>query len=216
VLIHDTVTNTTGGPAFVRFIRLNAEDGQGDINLFENRANNIIFASVTGAPVREYHVMKSDSSMTIKANYFYQGQPIEDSIILPSLVPHSLQSVILFQQQGNGMIMSMISDSLKLVPPPKGFAYVRFINGLSNYPQPQPIVNVFLDDATEPLMPRPIAFGDAHGYVLVPEGVHELSVRAPGSTSAFLDVQVLVLSGTYYTAKLTGLFATHKLSVTPE
>ena len=215
-IVRDTLVKPASGPAFVRFIRMPASQSQGDINLFEDRRTNLVFSTVTTFGSREYFAFKSDTSFMLHVNYYYQSQLIEDSIIIPSLAPQSLQTVILFQPIGTGMISTIINDSAKMSPAPQGMAYVRFLNGLSDFPQPEPILNVFLDSATTPLLSRPVAYGDAHGYVLVPAGLHRITLRAIGTESPFRSEQQAFREGGYYTARLSGLFGNEQFNISPE
>jgi hypothetical protein len=163
------------------------------------------------------------------------GKDHIDSVTIRAdkLSQFSMTTVVLFQThpdgssgQDTGLVAIFVDDSMKRVIPPKGFCYIRFVNGLPDAPNPFPIVNLHIDNANaapfykdDSGKSKPVYYQELRNYVLFPVGSHTIYVsgevdpnEVPYSRSAVFE------TGKYYTVRLTGIKAngTDFLTIDPE
>ncbi|MEP7234798.1 MAG: hypothetical protein ABI778_05835, partial [Ignavibacteriota bacterium] len=221
--VHDTTTvikhDTIPGPAFVRFLAmLNNTVSSGIITLrTENPSNAIIFTEVKPEMGKQFIPIVHDSSLFLYANYFY-GANIQkfDSINIPSFKPYTLHTIVLFRTDDPGdpnrLFPIFADDSARSKLAPKDSCYVRLINGLADYPQPTPSVNLYLDDInSQPFfkdassgIASPVNYQEFRNYTLMPIGDHRLYVRSQTDVAQSYFSDQHFVQGGYYTIRLSG------------
>ena len=217
-IIHDTDTvvqvDTTfrnpNGPAFIRLTSY--IEGGGPI-LLRTRIDNInyIFGNALAQTVKDYVPVRNDTSFVLYAEYYNGTTKFEDSVSVPadSFAANSLVSIALFQlSDGTGPIRlspTFAYDSMKKVPPGEGTSYFRLTNGLADYPQPNPIVQVYLDDQNgSPLFTIPVTYQEIRNYVVIPSGQHTIYIKSSINGDLLYTLQKNFVSGLYYSGRLVG------------
>ncbi len=223
--LHDTTTvlhhDTIPGPAFIRFLAmLNNNNISGIVLLkLSNPQNPVLFTEVNPQMSKEFVPIAQDSSLFLYASYFYgTGTQKFDSITIPGFKPYSMHTAVLFRtnEQGdpNRLFPVFADDSLRRVIAPKDSCYIRLINGLPDYPQPTPQVNLYIDDINAPALfkdktnglPSPVSFQEIRNYVLIPAGSHQLFIRSQADADpahAYSTSQQFT-AGEFYTIRLSG------------
>lgn len=215
VIQHDTDTVRRDGPAWVRFINFLTKGG---VIVLRTAGAGTALADATQIMRKEYTPIRSDSLLVIYTDFYIGSDFRTDSITIPadSLEPSSLTTIVLFQVEQDGGIVRIApffaNDSLRLDPSPQGMAYIRFINGIADYPQPSPTVNLYMDNPDgAPLFldntgnSRPVSFLELRNYIPIAAGPHSFYVRKDGDPSVlYSSLQKLFRAGVYYTARLNG------------
>ncbi len=206
----DTTFRNANGPAFIRLTSF--IDGGGPI-LLRTRINNVdyIFGNALSQTVKDYVPVRNDTAFTLYAEYFNGTTKFEDSISVPadSFSANSLTSVALFQvSDGTGpsrLYPYFANDSMKKVSPGEGTSYFRLTNGLADYPQPTPTVQVYIDDQNgTPIFTVPVTYQEIRNYVLIPSGQHTLYIKSSIDGQLLYTLQKTFVSGLYYTGRLVG------------
>jgi hypothetical protein len=212
LLQHDTLS-IKEGPEFIRFVAM--LNDQTTIVLKTSRASGAPpMTSATSQSSKLFIPIRSDTSLTLYATFFSKLKSVTDSFTLPAFEPQKLISVILFQApDSSNLLTAVLSDDSSIkIAPPSGYGYVRCINGLPDYPQPTPLVNlvldsvngkpIFTDDFTH--VATPIAYQEIHSYERVPVGQHIIYVVQAGTSTQLYSSTLSVVQGSDYTAKLSG------------
>lgn len=215
VLVHDTIP----GPAFVRFLAmLNNSKTSGIIHLRMTSPQNIdLFADVNPEMRKQFTPIPHDSTILLYAGYFYgTGLQKVDSVTIPLLSPYSLTTIALFRTEDpndpNRLFAVFADDSVRRLLAPKDSCYIRLINGLPDYPQPSPSVNLYIDDInSQPLfkdnvtgLPSPVNYREIRNYILIPAGNHDIWVRSESDVSQAVRGSQQFVQGQFYTLRLTG------------
>jgi hypothetical protein len=220
---HDTTTiihhDTIPGPAFVRFLAMLNNSKTSGIVLLKmvSPQNPVQFAQVNPEMGKQFIPIPHDSSFVLYASYFY-GAGIQklDSITIPSFKPYSMHTIVLFRTNDSGdpnRIFSIFADdSTRSLTAPKDSCYIRLINGLPDYPQPIPLVNMYIDDINAPAffkdkttgLPSPVNFQDFRNYQLMSAGTHQIFVRSQSDLSQSYHSTQLYVQGEFYTIRLSG------------
>jgi hypothetical protein len=214
--IRDTVRvhawDTLGGTA-LRFISLFPDSVSGGLISFRTFLDESYVAySARDAVSSDYIEVPSSSPLTYYA--FIQNRVnCFDSIALPTLSPGSITTVAVFDNgdsNGNGSVKpALANDSARLKPPPAGFCYLRFANGVPDSPRPYPRVFVDIDNADTSVFrylgsDRPYYWGEISPYVLISSGNHEIYLRGDSTGTSVYQKFNAFQSGSYYTAHITG------------
>ena len=217
--VHDLVHDTIPGPAFVRFLAmLNNSKTSGIIHLtLTNPQNTDLFTDVNPEMRKLFIPIPHDSIFLLYASYFYDmGSQKVDSVTIPTLASYSLTTIGLFRttdiSDPNRIFAVFADDSIRRLTPPKDFCYVRLINGLPDYPQPSPSVNLYMDDInSEPLfkdeltgLPSPVNYREIRNYILMPAGNHDIWVRSESDATQNFKASQQFIQGQFYTLRLVG------------
>jgi hypothetical protein len=215
---HDTDTlvhhDTIPGPALVRFLSvLNNGTLSPIINITTKSPLNIdLFASADQYMRKQFYPIPHDSEFYLYTTYFISAGQKSDSIPIPSLKPYSMTTIALFKSSDpndpDRLAPFFANDSLRKNIAPKDFCYVRLVNGLQDYPQPFPTVNMHLDDIhSVPLFKSTVGYKEIGNYILIPAGNHTIFVRSETDASQSYSANQLFVSGEFYTVRLTGKHA---------
>jgi hypothetical protein len=224
------------GPALIRF--LSVIDNINYIYLYPSLFASTPYATAPTTMDARYFPIANDTLFKLYAKFNIgpiPGRDTYDSIIIraDSLTQFSMVTVVLFQThpdassgQDTGVVAVFADDSMKRVIAPKGFCYIRFINGLPDAPNPFPIVNLHIDSAkAQPFykdsagQSKPVYYQEVRNYVLFPIGQHTIyasgdvdQTQTPYFRSALFE------QGKYYTVRLAGIKANNSdfLSIDPE
>ena len=221
--VHDTDTlyrhDTIPGPAFLRFLAiLNNSKTSGIIHLkLYNTQNPDLFTDVNPEINKQFIPINHDSTIILYASYFFgTGTQKFDSITIPPRKPYTMTTIVIFRSNDPGdpnrLFPIFADDSVRKFIAPKDSCYVRLINGLPDYPQPNPSVNMHIDDIHAPAFfkdmttgqPSPVNFQEIRNYVLMPAGQHQIWVRSETDISQFYTSSQLFIPGQFYTIRLTG------------
>lgn len=234
----DTLAKPTipPGPALIRF--LSVIDNINYIYLYPSLFASTPYATAPTTMDARYFPIANDTLFKLYAKFNIgkaPGRDTYDSIIVraDSLTQFSMVTVVLFQThpdgssgQDTGVVAVFADDSMKRVIAPKGFCYIRFINGLPDAPNPFPIVNLHIDSAKAPPFyqdssgqSKPVYYQEVRNYVLFPIGQHIIYASGdvdPTQTPYFRSA--LFEQGKYYTVRLAGIKANNSdfLSIDPE
>ena len=221
--LHDTATvlhhDTIPGPAFIRFLgMLNNNKTTGIILLKMNSPQDqVLFTDVNPQMRKQFIPIPPDSSLVLYASYFYgTGTQKFDSITIPPFKAYSMHTIVLFRTNDPGdpnrLFSVFADDSVRRLTAPKDSCYIRLINGLPDYPQPTPLVNLYIDNINAPAffkdkttgLPSPVSFQEIRNYVLMPAGSHQLFLRSQGDVTQFYSTSQQFTTGEFYTIRLTG------------
>jgi hypothetical protein len=221
--MHDTATvlhhDTIPGPAFIRFLAmLNNSQTSGIVLLRMNSPQGqVLFTDVNPQMRKQFIPIPQDSSFVLYASYFYgTGTQKFDSITIPPFKAYSMHTIVLFRTNESGdpnrIFPIFADDSVRRLTAPKDSCYIRLINGLPDYPQPTPLVNLYIDDINAPAffkdkatgLPSPVSFQEIRNYVLMPAGQHQLFVRSQGNVTIFYQTSQQFIPGEFYTIRMTG------------
>lgn len=219
--IRDTVYrhDTISGPAFLRFLAvLNNSKTSAIIHLkLFSPLNPNLFTDVNPDMRSQFIPVNHDSTLELYANYFYgTGLPKNDSLTVPPRKPYTMTTIVLFRTNDvsdpNRIFPVFADDSLRRLEAPIGMCYIRLINGLPDYPQPSPTVNMHIDDINAPAffkdpttgLPSPVNFQEIRNYVLMPAGTHQIFVRSETDITQSYNATAQFIAGQFYTVRLTG------------
>jgi hypothetical protein len=212
VIHRDTIHPT--GPAFIRFLAVT--DNKGTISLKSATTASAPWLVALPQMDLQYVPIRSDSSFTLYAEYNagpFPGSIHRDSILVgDSLNAFALTTVVVFQTRDTLLFPYFINDSQKKIPSDPGKCYIRFVNGLADFPQPTPSVFVHLDNVDgTPIFTDgsgvdvPVPYQTAHNYVQIPAGGHTIYARSVTSSNDKYSRALNFENGKYYTARLVGL-----------
>ena len=201
VKVHDTI-----GQASIRFIPVLPDsfgvyqsvrrtmDGP---TLLLFKANPSYYIPVAPDTSAVYYLWNSTSNKYI------------DQVPLPKLLPNSITSVVLYYDQSELQYI-LANDSQKVIPPPPGYSYVRFINTIADH-SVSTYLSVDADHSGNSIVKA--GFGEASEYGLLSAGSHTLLVHAAGDNSGNLIDTVkginIFQEGGYYTVVAQGSQAAH-------
>jgi hypothetical protein len=213
VIHHDTIS----GPAFLRFISiLNNPIGPPSVSPIVSLStqgfqNPDQFASVGPVMQNQFYPVPHDSAFYLYASYFIDATNTKknDSIPVPKLKPYSLTTIALFKNNGisdfNRLSPVFSDDSVRKNLIPNNSCFVRLINGVPDYPQPFPSVNMHVDDINAPpLFKDNVSYQDIRNYVLIPAGNHQIFVRSETDVTQSYSQSYQFMAGQFYTIRLTG------------
>ena len=204
VVHHDTIP----GPAFLRFISMfNAQ-----IILRQGGSANPDFTQVSTVMTKEFFAVPHDSTFVLYANYYFKpGMQKLDSITIPALKPFSMTTVAIFESGDTNnpvLFPKFADDSARRKLPPPDSCSIRFINGLPDYPQPQALVNMHLDNINAPpLFPSQVIFSEIKNYIIIPAGIHTIYIRSETDITQSYSLSFPFVAGEFYTARLIGRHA---------
>ncbi len=213
--IHDTIP----GPAFLRFLAmLNNSKTSGIVHLrLYSPQNQDLFTDVNPEMNKQFVPVNHDSALVLYANYFFgTGTQKFDSLTVPARKPYTMTTIVLFRSNDPGdpnrIFPIFADDSVRKLIAPKDSCYVRLINGLPDYPQPSPTVNMHIDDINAPPLFKdittgqssPVNFQEIRNYVLMPAGQHTIFVRSETDISQEYHSTLLFVKGQFYTIRLSG------------
>jgi hypothetical protein len=169
---------------------------------------------------KQFIPIPRDSSFVLYASYFYgTGTQKSDSVTIPRFGPYSLHTIVLFRTNDavdpNRIFPIFADDSVRRLIAPKDSCYIRLINGLADYPQPTPQVNMYIDDINgSPFfkdkatgIASPVSFQEIRNYALMPAGSHQIILRSQADADpahAFSAIQQFI-PGEFYTIRLIGM-----------
>ncbi len=235
--LHDTATvlhhDTIPGPAFIRFLAILNNSKASPIAQLQtsNTQNADLFTEVNPQMRKQFIPVLHDSTLVLYANYFFgSGTQKLDSLTIPPLKSYSMTTVVLFRttdvNDPNRIFPIFANDSVRMLEAPANFCYVRLINGLPDYPQPSPSVNMHIDDINSPAFfkdnitgqPSPVNYQEIRNYVLMAVGQHNIFVRSESDITQSYSLTQQFLQGQFYTIRLTGSKAdsTDQISIDPE
>ena len=226
--VHDTLTrhDTIPGPAFLRFLAmLNNSKTSAIIHLkLFNPQNQDLFTDVNPEMRKQFIPVNHDSTVELYASYFFgTGTQKFDSLTIPPRKAFTMTTIVLFRSNDAGdpnrLFPIFADDSTRKFIAPKDSCYVRLINGLPDYPQPSPTVNMHIDDINAPaLFKDMVNFQEIRNYVLMPAGQHTIFVRSETDISQSYSATQLFVPGQFYTIRLTGskAEATDQISIDSE
>jgi hypothetical protein len=219
--VHDTDTLVhrdtlhPSGPAFLRFLAVT--DNKGTISLRTSRSATAPWLVALPQMDLQYVPVRSDSSFTLFAEFnagTFPGSLHHDSIFVPgdSLTPFSLRTIVVFQTRDTLLFPYIVDDSMKKVVTEPGYCYIRFVNGLPDFPQPTPSVYIHLDGVNgTPVFKdaggndEAISYQSVRNYAKMPAGGHTLFARSVTNQDDFYTAALNFESGKFYTARLVGL-----------
>lgn len=208
---------TRKGPGFVRFVSMLPGPTNVSIALRKSSDKNSPFYTIAeDRSGSEFYPFPDSTATQVFAHFRVNGVDQIDSFWVPWLNPGEMITCAIFQVanadvQGRFNVLPVYSnDSLRLRPAAEGKAYLRLINGLSDYPSPEPMTNLALRQAdAEPIFtngtePGYLGFSKIHNYVEVPIGLTQVYVKAPGDPTPLYSLTHDFKQGGYYTARLVG------------
>lgn len=204
--VHDTLYR---GPAFVRFFAMLPNSNPTLVLKTGLEAGSSIFAGVEQRCDGSYIPITADSAYVLYATYLLpSGQTAIDSLVIPAdLAAGTLWTGRIIQQSPeNRLIYDFYQDSLKLRKPPAGYAYIRFFNGVNDYPSSGPAVQLFIDTNSTGLFTdvSSVLYQSMHDYVPIKVGSHIITVKGTDGITAYTS-SGMFNEGGFYTARLTGL-----------
>jgi hypothetical protein len=206
----DTLHDTLGThQAWVRFVSMIPDSIATEIILSKTQdANASQFAYALNSVSGNYLPLRSDTSYL-----FYLSNPNRTGWSTTLNIPtanESMKTWALFWLS-NQVRPIPSTDSEKLTPPPPGYCYVRFMDGI-NDPSGSPTYFFDLDTVYHDLVP--IQDLQISQYVLVKAGEHTLFLRESGTSNTPLQVPGNFEDGSYYTVRATGSFTANNAKLT--
>ena len=200
-----TVYDTLHGPTLMRFLSMSPDARP--IYLKRSREGSApIFLTAPAASYPQYAVVPDTGAM------FYLFRTINtcyDSVPVPAYHTfNSLHTVALFRDSLTDRF-AISDDSAKLHPAPAAKCYIRFVNGIAQYPPAAPQLYLDLDVLGQsPFLdggqPVPVAWGSLNDYTLIPAGIHTVFVRAEQKSLGSTSQQFM--PGSYYTVRACGQY----------
>jgi hypothetical protein len=207
----DTVRDTAIVPAGGAALRF--------ISMFPTSiANSMDLTTDSGGSNRAYYTTNVTSPYYIQVPpstpltyYLFINQSTYlGPISLPSLAAGSITTVAVFDTNQGTVQIALGNDSAKSTSPPAGYCYLRFVNGVPDYPSPQPLVYLDLDGTDTSVFlsngfDRPYYFKEISPYSLIPSGTHTVNLREDRALGNIIyTINSTFQSGLYYTAHITG------------
>jgi hypothetical protein len=201
----DTLRDTVGSrQAWIRFVSMFPDSLATTVIISKNLTTPSVFAYAVNSVSGSYFPLRSDTSYL-----FYLSSPTipgwSDSLAIP-ILGNTVNTLALFRFGDQTQPQRSI-DSEKLTPPPLGYSYVRFINGISDGTAD---FYLDLDTVGNPLFSSmvPIQDGQISPYVLVKtDRSHTLYLRTPGTTDVLLTQLGNFENGSYYSVRAIGLLS---------
>ncbi|MDP4199729.1 MAG: hypothetical protein Q8922_03900 [Bacteroidota bacterium] len=199
-----TYISVPTGPALVRFVSMYPDGRSAFVLKLTSNPDDPGFVS-TGSGTQPYYLpLVPDSDARY---YVFFNSQLVDSIVLSGkqLPDASINTFALswrISSNGNPSINTnggVNNDSLKWKPIPRGYARIRFINGVDYLSS----MSLALDNVSNPL--DTIPFSELSGYADVPAGKHQLLVIPTGFTQVLSSYNEILDSGGYYTARYVGI-----------
>ncbi len=197
----------TVGLAYIRFICMFPDTMTTSLRISKTSNANTLFATATQSVPGGYIPVRPDTSYT----YFFSTTDNlwMDSEALPA--PGLTMTTYALFLSGNRILISPTIDSEQWTPPPSGYCYVRFLEGIAGSP-----AQFFLDLDTigHSLFYRSnghsksITYPDFSSYVLVKAGEHTLFLRDPLTLETYAQIPGNFQDGSYYTVIATGTSGT--------
>ncbi len=208
--VHDT-TEVPRGPAYVRFVSLLPDRSSAGIGLYRTTSRTNPFGLAGDYSRNEFIPVQARTAMKLYAWYYRNSVYVLDSILLPPFDPTEMYTCAIFgiedPENGSLTLEPRFSwDSLKVVPPAEGFAYLRLINALADFPVPTPVVNIKLKSfADTAVFPVDVKYREIANYVQIPIGAYQLYLTVPGEEGYVLNsISQKIEQGAYYTAMVCG------------
>ncbi len=218
VPVHDTTTIWTKGRAFVRFLSM--LPNQGSISLSHSVSGSILpfdaavsYTTGTGYPVPD------SMAFTVYCHYTIATKSFDDSLPVPALPAHAERSYIFFAYQNPDtkayfLQTTACDDSMKNIPAPSGYCYLRVMNGVNDFPTPRSQVYVYLNGSdtslfTDPVTKAkiPLAYGDVQNYKLIKAGDITIDVKDDAGNLVHPTASRTTFAGQYYTLRRSGSHA---------
>lgn len=228
--VHDTiVAPLPRGPAWVRFISMLPEAGT--VTLWTDAAkfnpplaNALTYSTMSFVPIDD------SVGVTLYPDYYVNSVRYLDSINIGVRPPYSLSTVALYVRENhdgtNRINAVVVDDSARIQPPPPHMCYVRFLNGMADYPS-QPYLFLGYDnaknsvwhDGTTPI--GALATNDVLNYTLLQTGAGSTQHKLYATTydGEIVDsVTRNFTEGHYYTVRVWGRKSnqTNRMSVDEE
>lgn len=217
-VIHDSTVvkhDTTGG-AWIRFVSMFPGNTPSGITIFDADSNTIFTVAGNACP-GNYYPLPPDTSSVFYAtisNLGWKNLPLYVTALGPTL---NTCGLFLEITNNNGQLDSSLRstfsvDSEKLIPPPSGMCYVRFMDGLEDPTGPF-YVELDADSVNKSLFhdsqsnPSPIGFSGISPYALIPATQHKIyfHVDDPSNPQApVFSISPLFEDGHYYDIQATG------------
>jgi len=218
--LHDTLRDTlhihdTLGPALLRFVSMFPDSAATLITIATSPTSQAVYQA-TNVVQSLYFPVPANS-----AQWYYlsiPGTQFSDSVPLPPLTATSITTYALFLDPFDGRIkFTRGDDSAKSKLAPPGMCYLRFINGLPDYPTSGPLLYVDLDSVGKSVFKAgtvsiPYAWQEVSPYAVVPIGNHQVYLRNPSTSEIVAQKGVNFAEGGYYTAHVTGKKTTNSLN----
>lgn len=221
VIKNDTLYRPEG-PAYVRFISLLPDRNSANITLLRGASPTAaIFGSAEQTMPIDFIPVPSDSGFTLYTSFKVDGVQQLDSINFSALDPTKMYTcaLSLINDGGTYRVTPGYSlDTMKVKTPGEGKAYLRLINGLADYPNPNHLNLKLKSFDSASLFASPVNFTKIGNYVEVPTGTYPVMVVSPDETSPLYEQQFVFAQGGYYTAIVVGLknLGTDKLFILTE
>ena len=205
VFHHDTLT----GPAFLRFITV-LNEGTTSPFILITMKNGDLFTTAGNIMTNEFLTVPHDSVFYLYASYFIDASTKKnDSIPIPRLKSYSMTTIVLFKttdaSDPNRLSPVFVDDSVRRNLAPNDSCYIRLINGVPDYPQPFPSVNLHVDDIHAPALFKDNAsYQEIRNYVVMPAGNHQIYVRSETDITQSYFASQQFIAGKFYTVRLTG------------
>jgi hypothetical protein len=229
-IVHDTiVTAAPHGPAWIRFISMLPEAGT--VVLWTDREKaNPPFTNALSYSSTAFLPILADTPMTLYADFFVNGIRYLDSINIGAQSQYSLTTAALFVRETHDettMNAVFVNDSARVVPAKAGECYVRFIDGMADYPASQPQLCLAFDSHDNSIwregnQPQPVwATSTILNYTLIPVGrgaTHHVLYATTTDGEVVDSVNRTFTEGHYYTVRVWGRKAqnTNRMSVDEE
>ena len=210
--VYVPVHDTTRGPALLRFISMLPNDQAVHIKTVNDPAAPSAFdARSTSSPF--YLPLVPDSAVVYYL--FTDFTSSYASVPIPNLPANSINTCCLFKDSSQAMFW-IANDSMKLHAAPAGQCYIRFVNGVANYPASGPTLfldldtfghSAFSDTTGNHGVPvaQPVQYGMMNNYSLIPAGSHLVFVRADQTQLLTTPIEGFQ-AGAYYTARVYGSY----------
>jgi len=204
--VHDTALIPVGGAA-LRFLSMfpKSVSNTWDFTNDSDGSNTAYYSTSVTSP----YYIQIPPSTPVTYYLFLNQSTFLGSIPLPSLGDGSITTVAVFDTSQGIIQIALGNDSAKSTPPPPGYCYLRFVNGVPDYPSPQPLVYLDLDGKDTSVFlsngfDRPYYWKEISPYALIPSGQHAVNLRdSPLGNIIYTNTSVFQ-SGLYYTAHITG------------
>jgi hypothetical protein len=208
----DSTIVDTSGPALVRFVSMFPDSIATSIDI--SKVHNGVptaFTYAVNTMSGSFFPIRPDTSYTFQLSS--STMPGWSASLDVPVLGNSINTFALFLFNNNFVPRRSI-DSEYLTPPPLGYCYLRFIDGIADGAD-----NYYLDLDTiyKDLFSnsQPISNLDITRYVLVKAGVHTLFLRTSGSSLTPLQTNPdNLVDGFYYTVRATGSFTDNNAKLT--